>query len=169
MKALVVIGYQNDMVSGPMGHPYAKMIEKNICDRIESYLRTNGDLFFLINLFEDDYERTAEGKRNPVRHCIRGTYGADLYGRLNDYSPMARIIRKETGGSSDLLSALRHYDEVELCGLDTVTDVLPNALLARAANPSAKVTVMQNFVAAKNSMLAEEAMDMLVANGVNVL
>ncbi len=169
MKALVVVCYQNDMVKGPMGHTYARMIENNICERIESVLRTRGDLFFLVNSFEDDYEDSAEGQRNPVRHCIRGTHGEKLYGRLNDYAAMGRMIRKDSPGSEDLLDALKHYDDIELCGVDTVKDVLPNAIMARTANPFARVVVMQNCVAAKDSMLAEEAMDILVAVGVNVL
>ena len=169
MKALVVVCYQNDMVKGPMGHTYARMIENNICDRIESVLRSKGDLFFVMNSFEDDYERSAEGIRNPIRHCIRGSQGAKLYGRLNDYAAVGRIVRKDSPGSEDLLTALKHYDEIELCGVDTVKDVLPNAIMARTANPYARVVVMQNCVAAKDSMLAEEAMDILVAVGVNVL
>ncbi len=39
MKALVVVDYQNDYVKGPLGSKYAKLIEGNICARIEEFLK----------------------------------------------------------------------------------------------------------------------------------
>jgi nicotinamidase-related amidase len=169
MKALVVVCYQKDRVSGPMGHRFAKMIENNICERIEATLSRGGELYFLMDVFEDDYERSAEAIRNPVRHCIRGTDGASLYGKLNDYQSRAYIIRKDTPGCVDLIDSLKRYDEIELCGVDTNTDILSNAIMARTASPFAKVIVRQNCVAAKDSLLAEEATDLMTALGITVM
>jgi len=169
MKALVVVDYQNDHVVGPMSNRYTQLIEGNICKRIDETLESGGKLFFLIKTFNDNYLRTAEGKRIPIMHCIMGTPGAELYGRMNDYRSKGRLIRKSTHGSDELMSLLRSFDEIELCGVETETDVLANAIIARTANPEAKVIIRQNCVASRNSDLAEEALDVLAGIGVEVI
>ena len=169
MKALVVVDYQNDHVVGPLSNRYTQLIEGNICSRIDETLDSGGKLYFVVNSFGDDYLRTAEGKRIPVKHCIMGTPGAELYGRMNDYRTKGHIIRKSTHGSDELMKVLRSYDEIELCGVETESDVLANAVIARTANPDARVVIRQNCIASRNSALAEEALDVLNGLGVEII
>lgn len=169
MRAIVVVDYQNDYVVGPMSTRFTQLIEGNICKRIEATLAERGDLYFVIDSFGSDYLSTPEGKRVPIKHCIMGTPGTELYGRMNDYSSKGHLIRKQTHGAEELLGKLRMYDEIEICGVETNTDVLANAIVARTANPNAKVVVRQNCVASRDSMLAEEAVDVMRSLGVEII
>ena len=159
MRAVVVIGYQNDYVSGPRAVGYAKMIEGNICNRIESTLRSGGDLFILMDSYNGDQN---DGL------CIKGTWGAELAGRLNDYESKGHIIQKQKYGSEELVNALLHYNEVEICGLDTNKDILVNAVLLHNAYPKMEITVKKNCIASRDSALAEETADVLTGIGVIV-
>jgi len=169
MKALIVVDYQNDYVTGPMGNKYAKMIEDNICKRIEETLENNGDVFFLMDSYSEDYNSTPEGRKHPVSHCIRGTYGAELHGKVGKYLNRGHILRKTTPGSEELFKRITRYYEVELCGLEMNKDILVNALIVQTANPKANIVIRQNCVAATDSLLGEEAMDILSALNVKLI
>ncbi len=166
MKALVVVNYQNDYVVGPMWNKYAEFIEQNICRRIEDYLADRGEVFFVMDSFPQNYLDTPEGRRNPIKHCIRGTPGEDLYGKVKNYSSKGHMIRKEAPGSVELMKKLKSYDQVEICGLETNHGVLANAVLARTVNPNSTVIVRENCVAARDSLLAEEAMHVMESLGI---
>ncbi len=169
MRALLVVDYQNDYVTGPLGSKYAKLIEKNICARISETLGSRGDVYFLVDAFDHDYLNTEEGRKNPVKHCIWGTPGAEICGQVADYLMQGHVIRKTGPASNELVSRLKNCSDIEVCGLETNKDVLANAVIARAANPSAKVVVRQNCIASRDSMLAEEAIDIMMGLGIEVL
>jgi len=169
MKALLVVDYQNDYVTGPLGSKFAKLIEKNICTRIEETLASRGDVYFLVDAFDHNYLNTEEGRRNPVKHCIWGTPGAEICGKVADYLRQVHVVRKTGPASNEMVSRLKNCSDIEVCGLETNKDVLANAVIARAANPDAKVTVRQNCVASRDSMLAEEAVDIMMGLGIEVL
>ena len=169
MKALLVVDYQNDYVIGPLGSKYAGMIENNICARIEETLGNRNDLYFLVDAFGPDYLDTPEGKKNPVKHCIWGTSGAEVYGKAQAYITKGHVLKKQSPAAHDLVDRLKKYDEIEVCGLETHKDVLANAILARTMNPRARVVIRQNCIASRDSMLAEEATDIMNSLGIDVL
>jgi nicotinamidase-related amidase len=169
MKALVVVDYQNDHVTGTMGGKFIPMIEGNICKRIEDTLKMRGDVYFVMDSFGDSMSETFDGKRIPSKYCVRGTPGVELYGKVGEYISKGFIIRKSAPASDELLKKLRLYDEIELCGVETNVDILANAVVARTANPSALVIVRQNCVASRNSELAEQAIDIMAGLGVEIL
>lgn len=168
-KALVVVCYQNDHVIGRMGSKYAKMIEKNIVNKIEEALDYNDEIFFIMDSFEEGFFKTPEGKKYPIKHCIRGSKGAELYGKTESYLSKGHVFVKRTYGSDGLYNSLRGFDEVELCGVETHLSVLANAIIARTANPSANVKVCRNSVAGKDSDLAEQALTIMESMGIEVV
>ncbi len=169
MKALVVVDYQNDHVVGSMGCKYAPKIENNICKRIEEVLMSRGDLFFVIDYFEGNFMTMVNGKLSHVNYCVRGTKGVELYGRVGEFSSKGYLVRKSSPGSDELMRMLARYDEIELCGVETDVDILANAVIARAANPSANVIVRQNCVASRNTDLSEFALDIMNGMGIKVM
>ncbi len=169
MKALVVVDYQNDHVTGSLGCKYAPMIENNICKRIEDVLMTRGDVYFVIDYFEENFMTVVNGRPSTVNYCVRGSKGAELYGRVSDYSSKGYILRKSSPGSDELMRKLTRYDEIELCGVETDVDVLANAVIARASNPRANVIVRQNCVASRNVDLSEFALDIMNGMGIKVM
>ena len=169
MKALVVVDYQNDHVTGPLGSKYAPLIENNICKRIEDVLMSRGDVYFVIDYFEENFMTTVNGVTKPVNHCLRGSKGAELYGRVEDFSSKGYLLRKTSPGSNELMRMIARYDEIELCGVETDVGVLANAIIARAANPKANVIVRQNCVASRNTDLSEYALDIMNGMGIKVM
>jgi len=169
MKALVVIDYQNDYVVGPLSTRFTQMIEGNICQRIEETLSAGGDVYFVMDMFNENYLQTPEGKRNPIKHCIRGTAGQELFGKMNNYVSKAKILRKDTPGCEELFGRLRHYGEIELCGVETDKDIIANAIIARSSNPNARIIVRQNCVASRDSLMADEASDIMRGLGIEVM
>ena len=171
-KVLIVVDYQVDFVSGSLGFPGAELLEDAICERIEQTLRDGGKLIFTYDTHPDDYLSTKEGRDLPVLHCIRGSEGWQLYGRVNDYLPRAdALYEKETFGSLALAEYLRQhgFDEVELCGLVSNICVLSNAVLAKAALPEAVVTVDARCTGCADQAANEKALDILEGLFIQVL
>lgn len=163
MRALVVVDYQNDFVTGTLGSDDAVAIEDAVCGRISEYLVAGDDVFLTKDTHGTDYLRTAEGRLLPVEHCIRGTPGWDLHGRVAELAagPGCRILEKDTFGCRELMEILRSYDSIELCGVATNICVIANAVIARTANPEARVTVRRDCVASYDRELGEKALDVM--------
>lgn len=144
MKALVVVDYQNDFVSGSLGFVGAKQLEPIIVRKIEEYRKKGGRIIFTFDTHGGDYLETAEGQKLPVKHCIEGTEGHRLYGRVAEcVCEDDIVITKGTFGSLELANLLRdmNYKEVELCGLVTDICVVSNAIIAKAALPESRIVV----------------------------
>lgn len=82
MKALVVVDYQVDFVDGALGFPGAEKLEQIILDKIANCRSTGGQVIFTLDTHGENYLSTAEGRKLPVPHCIKGTPGHALYGRV---------------------------------------------------------------------------------------
>lgn len=144
MKTLVVVDYQVDFVSGALGFPGAEKLEPVILGKIEDCRRNGGQVVFTLDTHGEDYLSTAEGRKLPIPHCIKGTPGHGLYGGVAQaVRPEDIIIEKPAFGSLELADLLKRLspEEVELCGLVTDICVISNAVIARAALPESRVCV----------------------------
>lgn len=148
-RALVVIDYQNDFVSGPLGSEAAKSIEGALRARVEEAMSDGYDVFFTRDTHGPGYEGTNEGAHIPVGHCVRGTDGWGIHGSLGPLSERCTVVDKGTFGSLELAGILSRggYGEVELCGVATNICVIVNAALIRTALPEAAVVVDPGLVA----------------------
>lgn len=143
-KALIVVDYQADFVSGALGFAGAELIEPLIEEKIRDCRENGGTIIFTFDTHHENYLDTAEGRKLPVPHCIENTEGFELYGKIRGCLEEGDIvIRKPSFGSLELADILRErkFDEVELCGLVTDICVVSNAIIAKAALPEAKVSV----------------------------
>lgn len=144
MKALIVVDYQNDFVNGSLGFVGAKQLEPVIVKKIEEYRKKGGRIIFTFDTHGEDYLDTAEGRKLPVKHCIKGTEGHRLHGRVADCACEDDIvITKGTFGSLELANLLKNmkFEEVELCGLVTDICVVSNAIIAKTALPESRIIV----------------------------
>ena len=136
-KFLVVVDMQKDFVDGALGTKEAEAIVPAAVQKIRAF---DGKIVLTLDTHKEDYLSTAEGRKLPVVHCVRGTPGwaldknveASLEGK--DYT----LLEKPTFGSTDLPWLLKELagDEdfsVELIGLCTDICVVSNALLLKAA------------------------------------
>ena len=169
MKALVVVEYQNDFVDGSLGSPEALSIEDALCARLEEVLSEGGDLYFTLDTHGTSYLNTFEGKRLPVEHCQVGTFGVKIHGKVGEYVPKGTVLSKTTFGCSRLLEELKDYDEIEICGVATDICVLANAVMARTANPEARITVRRDCVASYDREAGEKALDVMGSLQIDVV
>ncbi len=171
-RCLIVIDYQNDFVTGSLGNAAALALEEGIAARIDECRTRGDDILFTLDTHEPDYMTTHEGKNLPVPHCIIGTPGHALYGKVGKVrQPEDPVFQKETFGSKGLFHHLREsdYTDVELCGVVTNICVVSNAVLARTALPEAEITVRGDLCASNDPAMHKAALDVMATLQINIL
>lgn len=164
MKALVVVDYQNDFVDGALGFVGAERLEPLIIEKINDCRKTGGKVIFTLDTHTEDYLNTAEGRKLPVPHCIKGTEGHKLYGKVAECVTADDIvIEKPSFGSLELADVLKEggFEEVELCGLVTDICVVSNAVLAKAALPESRIVVDAKAVASFDNEKHKAALEVM--------
>lgn len=146
MKYLIVVDMQKDFVDGSLGSERAQAIVEKVCQRIEEYKTSGGRIYATLDTHFENYLDTAEGRKLPVKHCIKNTDGWRLDERVSSaLGDSAKLVEKLTFGSvalaQELADKLNEGDEVELCGLCTDICVVTNALLIKAYVPETKIIV----------------------------
>ena len=154
-KILLVIDVQNDFITGALRNEEAiktlpnivNLVKNNDWDEIYATMDTHNKDTYLT--------KTLEGRKLPIEHCIKGTWGWEmpselgkaLVGRLTDR------FEKETFGSNwmvDNISAT-HYPkedyEFTIVGYCTDICVVSNALLLRAHFPNSTIKVLKDCTA----------------------
>ena len=162
-KLLVVVDYQNDFVSGTLGFDKAVELEDKLEAKILDYIYEKQDIVFTLDTHLDNYLETREGNMLPIKHCIDGTEGHQVYGKIFKYSRMYPNVKKATFGSSELLKYLENkdYEEIELVGVVTNMCVLANAIICQSALPNAKIVVCKDLVAALDDEVEQQCFNLL--------
>ena len=142
---LVVVDMQNDFVDGALGSAEAVAIVPNVVEKIKNF---DGEIFVTLDTHFDNYMETAEGKKLPVPHCIKGTNGWELNPEVAKALEDKKhtVVEKLTFGSVDLPKLMKEAasEEVfsaELIGLCTDICVVSNALLLKAHYPEYNIAV----------------------------
>lgn len=146
MKLLIVVDMQNDFVTGSLGTSMAADIEKNVVNKMKSYIANGETVVLTYDTHNDDYLKTMEGKNLPVPHCIKNTKGWELTTSINSIKEENKLttFEKPTFGSKELvvyIENLKNLEEIELIGLCTDICVVSNALLIKAFFPEMKISV----------------------------
>ncbi len=144
-RILIVVDMQNDFIDGSLGTKEAQAIIKNAADKIKGH---NGSIYVTLDTHFENYLDSAEGKKLPVMHCVKGTSGWNLNSQIEKALIGKDIVRVEklTFGSVNLPQLIAEkYDvndiEIELIGLCTDICVVSNALLLKASFPEAEISV----------------------------
>lgn len=146
-KILVVVDMQNDFITGPLGTPEAVSIVDKVVEKIRG---EEWDYLFVTKDTHDDYNYfdTQEGRKLPIEHCIRNSYGWRLQSAVHKAikDSKARTIQlynKSTFGSVTLARNLRKDIEAEFTLVGVCTDicVISNALLLKAYYPEMRIVV----------------------------
>lgn len=164
-KALVVVDYQNDFVSGSLGSADAAAIERPLFERVERAFGDGEDVYFTKDTHGPDYLQTDEGRHIPVVHCQKGTEGWEIYGSLKPLAEKAQVYLKPVFGSRKLADHLVSvgYDEVEVCGVATNICVIANAVLIKNAMPETRVVVDPRLVASYDRALGDAALKVMAS------
>ena len=142
-KVVVVVDMQNDFVDGSLGTAEAQAMLPRLVQKL-SEARASGttDFIFTMDTHPIEYLQTAEGKKLPVEHCIKGSSGWEIVPQLQSFAASAKaVVEKPTFGSIELPKFVADYNEIELVGLCTDICVISNALLLKAFYPEKQICV----------------------------
>lgn len=137
MKTLIVVDMQNDFIDGSLGTVEAQAIVPNVKRKIEEYRNRGDKVIFTRDTHDENYLDTPEGKKLPVKHCIKGTHGWEIADGLE--FPGCTYINKPSFGWLNW-DGMR-LEEIEMVGLCTDICVVSNALILKATFPEAEITV----------------------------
>lgn len=142
-KYLIVVDMQNDFVDGSLGTAEARAILPAVVGRIRDAKADGYEVIATMDTHGEDYMATSEGRKLPVRHCIRGSEGWELADAVKDALGDCAIVEKPTFGSVRLPELIQPDDAltIELIGLCTDICVVSNALLLKAHFPEAQIAV----------------------------
>ena len=164
MKALIVVDYQNDFVTGSLGFDKAKDLEGPICAKIEEYLARKDLVLFTKDCHDPaEYPSTLEGRLLPIEHCASDE-GAAIYGKVAKYCNDGNTICKDRFGSEDLVARLKKYDGIEsfeLCGLVSSICVISNAVLLRANFRDVPIIIDARCTGAADESMNSKALDVM--------
>ncbi len=165
-KLLVVVDYQNDFVNGSLGFENADVIEPNIIALIEKFEKNHDFICFTKDTHSNDYLQTEEGKKLPITHCVKGTYGWEFTDKVKAKTSYYPVFEKTTFPSLDLANFIRGnslmIDEIYLCGLVSDICVFTNAIMAKsAARKDCKIFVVKEATSSNNLAVQEKCFEML--------
>ena len=142
---LVVVDIQKDFVDGALGTAEAVAMVDNAAKKIAGF---EGGIFVTFDTHFENYMESSEGKKLPVPHCIKGTDGWQLDGRIAAalVEKACTPVEKLTFGSVELPSLIREAAagedfDVTLIGLCTDICVVSNALILKANFPEKEIIV----------------------------
>ena len=172
-KILVVVDMQKDFVDGSLGSEQAQLIVSAAAEKISSF---DGDIFVTFDTHFENYLQSAEGKKLPVPHCIKGTEGWKLDSCIERAlsGKQYTSVEKLTFGSTELpglISKAADGDEfsVELIGLCTDICVVSNALILKASLPEAEISVCASCCAGVTPELHEAALATMKSCQINII
>ena len=151
-RYLFVIDYQNDFVDGALGFPGAEKLDVGIAAKVREYGK--GHVLFTRDTHFENYLDTREGKNLPVKHCIKGSFGWEVYGETAKAlaEVEAPAIDKLVFGMdvTDPATAAvlpETADEIELVGLVSNICVISNLCVFQGAFPLAQMVIDPQLIA----------------------
>ena len=173
-RYLFVIDYQKDFVDGALGFPGAEKLDGRIAEKIRAY--GQGHVLFTRDTHFEEYLTTREGRNLPVKHCIRGSDGWQVYGETGKAlaEVNAAAIDKRSFGmdvtdpaTAAVLPATA--DEIELVGLVSNICVISNAVVLQSRYPEATIVVDARCTDSFDKGLHEKTLDVLAGFQVKVI
>ena len=166
-KALIIVDMQNDFVTGCLGTKEAQEVTPKIKEYADAF---DGDIYFTMDTHNEDYMDTQEGKRLPVKHCVKGSEGWKIVEALADIKAK-QTFEKPVFGSKDLaeLMAKERYDEIYLCGVCTGICVLSNAILIKAFDADVRVAVLKDLCACVTPDTHKTALDAMATAQIDII
>ncbi|MBQ8110649.1 MAG: cysteine hydrolase [Clostridia bacterium] len=166
---------QNDFIDGSLGTEEARAIVPAAVERIRGCRAAGWDVIATLDTHRPDYLNTSEGRKLPVRHCIRGTVGWRVQSEVMEALGDSLLLEKPTFGSVQLPEIIRRRAgaggelTIELIGLCTDICVVSNALLLKAHFPEASISVRRGCCAGVTPELLEAALATMASCQIDIL
>lgn len=181
MKLFIIVDMQKDFLTGSLANQKAvavvDKIKEKLMDIDDPHFIDNGKYKIIATRdthFDDNYFDTLEGKKLPVKHCVRDTDGWQVDENLRPY--IDAYVDKTTFGYDkwkDFIDYLNEtindkIDEVILCGTCTSICVLANAVILRGLYPNMKITVLKDLCADVTNEAHEAALICMKSQQIDV-
>ena len=183
-KILIIVDMQNDFIDigGALKVPNADKACDNIINKIRNWDGGNIICTYDTHL-QEHYFNTEEGKNIPI-HCVYKTWGWEfhefIYQALVEYmfakdDSLFLTVEKDTFGSISELPALieelclENPFEIHICGVCTDICVISNALILRAAFPSAQIIIDASCCAGSTEERHRAALEVMEANCIKII
>lgn len=168
-KLLVVIDYQKDFVDGALGFEKATTLEEGIYNKVNENLKEGNKVLFTYDTHEINYLETREGKNLPVVHCIKGTEGHKLFGKLQKFEHNKNVISYEKYGfglaPEDMLKISKEIgedlEEIEIVGVVTNICVISNFVMFQSQYRNADIVVDASLCASFDESLHSKTLDII--------
>lgn len=184
-KITVVIDMQNDFLNGSLANPDAVSIIPSVLEEIKK----SDYVVYTRDTHGEDYPETQEGKKLPVPHCIKDTWGWEIVEELNPQTlvkngVLARklwyLLNKPTFGYVDIWSAGSSFAnlvktfgqdnlEVTFCGTCTDICVVSNAMIVKSLYPEMVVNVKADACAGLTPEKHKSALDTMSSCQINII
>ena len=157
-ELLAVIDMQNDFVFGALGSSDAQAILPAVEERIFAARQAGKTVVFTRDTHGEDYLSTQEGKRLPVKHCLKDSEGWQIVGGLQKSGD--KVFDKPLFASVELAEYIRreNFERVEFIGVCTDICVVSNVLLTKAFSPETEVSVCAKCCAGTSAAAHEAAL-----------
>lgn len=168
-RLLIVIDYQKDFVDGALGFEKAMTIEEGIYRKINKYIDEGNKILFTYDTHDDNYLNTREGKNLPIIHCVKGTEGHELYGKLKEFIGYKDVLFYEKHGfglsPSDMIEISKEIDEdideIEIVGVVTNICVVSNFVMFQSQYRNANIVVDASLCASFNEEMHFKTLDII--------
>ena len=161
MNILIVVDMQNDFIDGALGTKEAVQIIPKVVEKIKGF---DGRILATRDTHFDNYLETQEGKKLPVKHCIKGTEGWEIRKEIAELIT-EEPIDKPTFGSMELgeklgsIAQTEGIESITLIGLCTDICVISNAMIVKAVLPEVPVLVDASCCAGVTPESHKQALD----------
>lgn len=168
-KLLVVIDYQKDFVDGALGFEESVTLEEGIYNKVNENLKEGNKVLFTYDTHEINYLETREGKNLPVVHCIKGTEGHKLFGKLQKFEHNKNVISYEKYGfglaPEDMIKISKEIgedlEEIEIVGVVTNICVISNFVMFQSQYRNADIVVDASLCASFDESLHSKTLDII--------
>ena len=185
MKILIVVDMQKDFIDGALGTKEAASIVPAVIERVKN--SESELILFTQDTHGENYLLTSEGKKLPVKHCIKDTDGWQINAEiLNAWKEnkntivvaesIGNIFQKGVFGSVELVEFLKNLREegaaisgVELLGLCTDICVISNAIMLKNFLPDVEISVIENCCAGVTPQSHTEAINTMKMCQINII
>lgn len=176
MKIIVVVDVQNDFMTGPLGSTESAAALPHVIKRLHA-LNPYDYVFYTKDTHDVNYLDTPEGKKLPVPHCIRGTFGWEIPAQVWEITPSAEIIEKPTFGSPLLIERIKDVihesgfsvEGIEIFGVCTDICVVSNALAIKAHFPDLPIAINAECCAGVTPELHEAALKVMASCQIDII
>jgi len=170
-KALIVVDVQNDFTSGTLGTKEAVAAIPIIKQYVDRFHADGHKIIYTRDSHDADYLNTLEGKKLPIEHCFRGSWGWRVVDEIGyKESENVSYVNKWQFGYDDWEGEyLDQYDEVVMLGFCTDICVISNALTIKTFYPNLPITVIAAGCAGTTPEKHNAALDIMESCQINVI